>query len=278
MSSGKEIKFSDFVNQLKRTNSTLDSFVDFIKVQKNARDIATELEALDSLIGSDDLETSIKSLCEAKPAVKKVLVNLIAIRELNREFITPELDISTFDDYLKEPSNIYSFMLMTGLAEIMIQRKISSFKDYYYGMEVGLDTNARKNRGGKLMANTVRNLLSTSGLAYREEVQSTEFRELDVLGSDIKRFDFVVPTRTSQYLIETNFYNSGGSKLNETARSYTELHDKLSRVSGYTFVWITDGQGWHTAKNKLEEAYHSISHVYNLFTLPTLIAQLQREV
>ena len=80
MSSGKEIKFSDFVNQLKRTNSTLDSFVDFIKVQKNARDIATELEALDSLIGSDDLETSIKSLCEAKPAVKKVLVNLIAIR------------------------------------------------------------------------------------------------------------------------------------------------------------------------------------------------------
>ena len=97
------------------------------------------------------------------------------------------------------------------------------------------------------------------------------------MGTDVKRFDFVIKTKRKTYLIETNFYNSGGSKLNETARSYSDVAPKINQYENYEFVWITDGRGWLSAKNKLEEAYNTIPSMYNLSTLQNFIEKIKLE-
>ena len=79
-----------------------------------------------------------------------------------------------------------------------------------------------------------------------------------------KRFDFVVKTSNMIYGIETNFYGSGGSKLNETARSYKTLALETDTIDGFTFVWFTDGKGWTSARNNLEETFDVMEHIYNI--------------
>jgi len=127
------------------------------------------------------------------------------------------------------------------------------------------------------MEGTVARILKENGIPFRQEVYSSEFPELTVLGTDEKRFDFYVKTRKKRYLIEVNFYSGGGSKLNEVARAYTELAPKVNSVNGYEFVWITDGIGWKSAKNKLEEAYNTIPSVYNLSNINSFVALLKND-
>ena len=79
-----------------------------------------------------------------------------------------------------------------------------------------------------------------------------------------KRFDFVIKTPSMIYGIETNFYGSSGSKLNETARSYKTLALESSEIDGFTFVWFTDGKGWTSARNNLEETFDVMEHIYNI--------------
>ncbi len=79
-----------------------------------------------------------------------------------------------------------------------------------------------------------------------------------------KRFDFVVKTPDMIYSIETNFYGSGGSKLNETARSYKTLALETDTINGFSFVWFTDGKGWMNARNNLEETFDVMQHIYNI--------------
>ena len=108
-------------------------------------------------------------------------------------------------------------------------------------------------------------------ISYKEQVSSTDYDELSVLGVDLKRFDFVIETKTKTYFIEVNFYSSNGSKLNEVARSYSDIAPKINSISGFEFVWITDGKGWLSAKNKLEEAYNIIPSTYNLTNIEDFI-------
>jgi len=167
------------------------------------------------------------------------------------------------------------FLQGTGLAEIFQSRRIKNLVDYVFGIETGLDTNARKNRSGHIMEATVARILRENGISFRQEVYSSEFPELSVLGTDKKRFDFYIETTKRKYLIEVNFYSGGGSKLNEVARAYTELAPKVNSVKGFEFVWITDGIGWKSARNKLEEAYNAIPSVYNLANISSFIEQLR---
>lgn len=153
----------------------------------------------------------------------------------------------------------------TGLADLFRQKKINDLVDYVFGIETGLDSNARKNRSGHVMEGMVANILDQNGIEYRQEVYSTEWSNLqNVLGDDEKRFDFVIKTTSKTYLIEVNFYSGGGSKLNEVARSYSDIAPKINSVPGFEFVWITDGIGWKSARNKLQEAYNIIPSIYNL--------------
>ena len=148
--------------------------------------------------------------------------------------------------------------------------------DYVFGVETGLDSNARKNRSGHVMEKVVADILSQHGISYRTEVYSSEWEEMtQALGDDEKRFDFVIETPQKVYLIEVNFYSGGGSKLNEVARAYSDIAPKINAVDGFEFVWITDGIGWNSAKNKLQEAFNIIPSIYNLTSIEEFILKVK---
>lgn len=270
-------QFKTFLSQLSETNATLDYFVDFEKVKGNVRKIALKLNQLNYLIGKDNLEEAINDLYEENSKVFEVLDILIAVRNKNAKTLDNTGKITLLKSYFTSPKGVLEYICETGLAEVFKNKEISNLVDYVFGIEVGLDTNARKNRGGDNMSKAVSLLFDREEIYYKKEVNSTLFLDIESLGVDVKRFDFVIKTREKTYLIETNFYNTGGSKLNEVARAYSEVAPKINQYENYEFVWITDGQGWLSAKNKLEEAYNTIPSVYNLTTLSEFVKKVKKE-
>ena len=270
-------QFKRFLSQLSETNATLDYFVDFEKVKGNVRKIALKLNQLNYLIGKYNLEEAINDLYEENPKVFEVLDILIAVRNKNAKTLDNTGKITLLESYFTSPKGVLEYICETGLAEVFKNKEISNLVDYVFGIEVGLDTNARKNRGGDNMSKAVSLLFDREGIYYKKEVNSTLFLDIESLGVDVKRFDFVIKTKKKTYLIETNFYNTRGSKLNEVARAYSEVAPKINQYENYEFVWITDGQGWLSAKNKLEEAYNTIPSVYNLTTLSEFVKKVKKE-
>ena len=270
-------QFKTFLSQLSETNATLDYFVDFEKVKGNVRKIALKLNQLNYLIGKDNLKEAINDLYDENHKVFEVLDILIAVRNKNAKTFDNTGKITLLENYFTSPKGVLEYIYETGLAEVFKNKEISNLVDYVFGIEVGLDTNARKNRGGDNMSKAVSLLFDKEGIYYKKEVNSTLFLDIESLGVDVKRFDFVIKTRKKTYLIETNFYNTGGSKLNEVARAYSEVAPKINQYENYEFVWITDGQGWLSAKNKLEEAYNTIPSVYNLTTLSEFVEKVKKE-
>ncbi|WP_288898379.1 type II restriction endonuclease [uncultured Capnocytophaga sp.] len=270
-------QFKTFLSQLSETNATLDYFVDFEKVKGNVRKIALKLNQLNYLIGKDNLEEAINDLYDENPKVFEVLDILIAVRNKNAKTFDNTGKITLLENYFTSPKGVLEYICETGLAGVFKNKEISNLVDYVFGIEVGLDTNARKNRGGDNMSKAVSLLFDREEIYYKKEVNSTLFLDIESLGVDVKRFDFVIKTRKKTYLIETNFYNTGGSKLNEVARAYSEVAPKINQYENYEFVWITDGQGWISAKNKLEEAYNTIPSVYNLTTLSEFVEKVKKE-
>ena len=270
-------QFKTFLSQLSETNATLDYFVDFQKVIGNVRKIALKLNQLNYLIGKDNLEEAINDLYEENPKVFEVLDILIAVRNKNTKTLDNTGKIVSLENYFSSPKSILEYICETRLAEVFKNKEITNLVDYVFGIEVGLDTNARKNRGGDNMSKAVSLLFDREEVYYKKEVNSTLFLDIESLGVDVKRFDFVIKTKKKTYLIETNFYNTGGSKLNEVARAYSEVAPKINQYENYEFVWITDGQGWLLAKNKLEEAYNAIPSVYNLTTLSKFVEKVKKE-
>jgi len=271
-------EFELFMSQLKETNATLGFYCDFNKINSNVEAIAIKLNQLNYLIGQADLDGAIHRLWNENPKVFSVLDILIAVRTSDcKKAILEDGKIELISRLFENVDGVITYIHGTGLDEVLQKKQIKNLVDYVFGVETGLDTNARKNRSGHLMENQVALLLQKAGIAYRQEVYSTEYPELTVLGEDKKRFDFVIETERSKYFIEVNFYSGGGSKLNEVARAYSELSPKINAVEGFQFVWITDGIGWRSARNKLEEAYYTIPLVYNLSTLDDFIQKLQHE-
>lgn len=271
-------QFSLFLSQLSETNATLDYFTDFEKIRKNVNKIAIKLNQLNYLIGKEDLREAVVELYQENPKVFEVLDILIAIRkDKNAKTYNNKGEIVSLNTYFTSPDLVMEFVEETGLAKVFRNKDINNLVDYVFGIEVGLDTNARKNRGGDNMSKAVSLIFDKAGIFYKKEVNNTIFPEIISLGADVKRFDFVIKTSKKTYLIETNYYNSGGSKLNETARAYSDVAPKINQYEGFEFVWITDGQGWLTAKNKLEEAYNIIPSVYNLTTLESFIEKIKLE-
>ena len=270
-------QFKTFLSQLSETNATLDYFVDFQKVIGNVRKIALKLNQLNYLIGKDNLEEAINELYEENPKVFEVLDILIAVRNKNTKTLDNTGKIVSLENYFTSSKSILEYICETRLAEVFKNKEITNLVDYVFGIEVGLDTNARKNRGGDNMSKAVSLLFDREEVYYKKEVNSTLFLDIESLGVDVKRFDFVIKTKKKTYLIETNFYNTGGSKLNEVARAYSEVAPKINQYENYEFVWITDGQGWLLAKNKLEEAYNAIPSVYNLTTLSKFVEKVKKE-
>jgi len=271
-------QFKIFLSQLSESNATLDYFTDFKKIKGNIDKISIKLNQLNYLIGKTDLKVAVYDLYNENPKCFEVLDILIAIRKNKKaKTFNNNGEIVLLNSYFESPDSIYTYIEETGLGEVLRNKDVKNLVDYVFGIEVGLDTNARKNRGGENMSKVVSQFFDKANVFCKKEVRSTEFSENLSLGADVKRFDFVIKTNKKTYLIETNFYNGGGSKLNETARSYSVVASKINKLTNYEFVWITDGQGWLTAKNKLEEAYNKIPGMYNLKTLHHFIDRIQEE-
>ncbi|MBQ7855643.1 MAG: type II restriction endonuclease [Alistipes sp.] len=269
--------FNLFMSQLSETNVTLESFTDFDKVSRNVASISIKLNQLNYLLGKTNLREAVSELFEENPNTFNVLDILVAVRSSdNKKVLNDEYSPVFVQSYFTDVDSICEFIEKTGLAEIFSSKRVTNLVDYVFGVEVGLDTNARKNRGGNIMATAVAKKFADAGVVFRTEVNSTEFSEITALGADLKRFDFVIATENKTYLIETNYYNRGGSKLNETARAYSDIAPKINQYPQYEFVWITDGQGWHSAKNKLEEAYAIIPRVYNLTSISEFIEDIKQ--
>lgn len=273
-----KLSFEEFLNSMSETNATLDYFTDFDKVKNNVAQIEIKLNQLNYLLGKDDLKQAVYDLYAECPNAFSVLEILIAVRQKEqKKTLDKRGQVVLLNSYLQSADKIIEFLKNTGLANVFMDKNIKNLVDYVFGIEVGLDTNARKNRGGDNMSKAVRLLFDNADIYYKKEVRNTIFTEIESLGADVKQFDFVIKTNIKTYVIETNYYNSGGSKLNEVARAYTDVAPKINQYPQYEFVWITDGQGWKTAKNKLQEAYIQIPSVYNLSTLPSFIEQLNNE-
>lgn len=271
-------KFKIFLSQLSETNATLDYFTDFGKIVTNTNKISIKLNQLNYLIGKADLRKAIEELYQENPNVFEVLDILIAVRRKEKKkTINSEGKIVLLETYFASLEQIIEFIENTGLGNVFKDKNITNLVDYVFGIEAGLDTHGRKNRGGENMSKAVSLIFDNANVFYKKEVSNTVYPEIIGFGADVKRFDFIIKTNVKTYLIETNFYNSSGSKLNETARSYSIVAPKINQYEKYEFVWITDGQGWHSAKNKLEEAFSIIPHLYNLTTLNIFVEKIKSE-
>lgn len=258
-------------------------YIDFEKVHRNVDGIKVELNILNSLIGSKNIKEDFKALIKRYPETLKCVPLLLAVRA-NEIYCQDEkggylyrFDFGRYSPNSHKYYEDYSyFMEKTGLFDLLENHIINNLVDYATGVETGLDSNGRKNRGGHLMENLVESFIKKAGFIK----DKTYFKEMYInqitakWGIDLsaisnqgkmeKRFDFVIKTNSMVYGIETNFYGGGGSKLNETARSYKTLALETDTIDGFTFVWFTDGKGWTSARNNLEETFDVMNHIYNI--------------
>ena len=264
------------MSQLRETNATLDFYCDFPKIAKNVADIEISLHTLNYLIGKEDLRAAVQALWDRDKRVFEVMDILIAVREKDgKKYVDNDGSMHSIHSLFFSVDGVMKFMEGTGLDKVFKNREVKDLVDYVFGVETGLDTNARKNRSGDITETLVARIFDNAGINYREQVSSNEFPAISVvLGADQKVFDFAITSNGKTYLIEVNFYSGGGSKLNEVARSYTDLAPKINGVPGFEFVWITDGVGWNSAKNKLEEAFVAIPSIYNLTTISDFISNI----
>lgn len=269
--------FDEWLSKFRASISGYDYYIDFEKVVRNVEEIKIELNILNSLIGSKDIENDFEKIIVKYPETLKCIPLLLAVRG-NEIYAQDEEGAFLYNfKYMNYSIEQYKiFMKKTGLFDMIANHLLNNLVDYALGVETGLDSNGRKNRGGHQMEDLVEKYIVAAGFVrdenyfkemYVEDIEKRWGMDLSALsneGKATKRFDFVVKTESTIYGIETNFYASGGSKLNETARSYKMLAQETDTIEGFTFVWFTDGIGWKSAKGNLRETFEAMEHVYNI--------------
>ena len=282
--------FDDLMKSLKRSITPADFYVDFPKVYLNVKDYEVHLNILNSLIGKDNIEKEFIELVRTYPEVMKSIPVLLASHDTKFNIINVPTVVlldeiskgkyETFEEkYIcydfselnNDISDYAEFLKQSGLLELLSNRSIKNLVDYAFGIEAGLDSNGRKNRGGKIMESIVEEFLKKSNIDYHKQLKYKDID--DMFGTDLcsigkatKKFDFVFKSKNTNKLIvmEVNYYGTQGSKPNETAKSYIELNAKINSINGVQFVWITDGQGWNKSRSNLEDAYDEIEHLYTI--------------
>lgn len=281
--------FDTWFQNFKTSIATYAYYADWEKFFRNADSVKIELNIMNSLVGSKNIKVDFLALIARYPEIRKAIPILLAKRELGISLLDPQdgYKVYDFSSHGITDAECAEFMEKTGLFMLISQRIVDNLYDYVTGIETGLDSNARKNRGGHLMESVVQSYLVEAGLVlgspsaptpvagtyypefYASRLQSwgLDMSPLTNRGKSSKRFDFVVCTPRAIYGIETYFYGSGGSKLNETARSYKQLAEEASQIPGFEFVWFTDGKGWATARGNLRETFETMEHLYSIADL-----------
>lgn len=273
--------FNAWFSQFRESIATYTFYVDFQKVVALAKKHRARLHLLNSLIGSSTIEADFRALVKEYPSVLSAIPILLAKRE-PAIFAEDEEGggLYSFAACTCSLDAYCTFMRKTGLFDLLSKHLVSNLYDYVLGVETGLDSNGRKGRGGTLMEKRVERYLIEAGVDYQCQFSSQRMALLGVdispltnAGKTVKRFDFVVKTAQCVYAIETNFYSSPGSKLNETARSYKMLALEAQKIPGFKFVWFTDGAGWKSAENNLRETFEVLPTLFNLKDLEQGIAK-----
>ena len=269
--------FNDWLSNFKTSISDYTYYVDFEKIYENVDKVKVELNILNSLIGSKNIEKEFQNILIKYPETLECIPLLLAVR--SREiFVKDEINeyLFKFDKMVYSINDYIKFMRESGLFDLLQNHIINNLYDYVLGIEVGLDSNGRKNRGGHLMENLVESYIIKAGYKkdvnyfkemYLKDIEKKWNLDLSAMsGNNVstKRFDFVIKTDKQVYVIETNFYSGGGSKLNETARSYKMLAEESKKIEGVTFIWFTDGLGWKKARKNLEETFNELETMYNI--------------
>lgn len=280
--------FDEWLSEFRGSIANYEYYIDFNKIYSNINKIKVELNILNSLIGSKNIEEEFESILLKYPETLKCIPLLLAVRASEIYAVDSEGEYKyNFKNQNYSIEQYKIFMRKTGLFDLLQNHIINNLVDYATGVETGLDSNGRKNRGGHLMENLVESFIQKAGYKKNE----TYFKEMyihaitDKWGIDLsaisnsgkseKRFDFVIKTENMIYGIETNFYASGGSKLNETARSYKQIAQEVDTIEGFTFIWFTDGSGWKSARHNLEETFDVMDTVYNIKDLENdILSQL----
>jgi type II restriction enzyme len=272
--------FGAWFSMFKKSIATPEYYVDFTKVHKNVDSIKVELNILNSLIGSKNIEVDFRDLLNSYPTVLKCLPILLAVRG-SEIYYVDDIGEHTYNflSQLNSVDEYCDFMKKTGLFELLSDHIIKDLVDYVTGVETGLDSNGRKNRGGHIMEDVVETYIKKAGfikdkdyfkemyLSDAEEKWGVDLSSISNTGKTAKRFDFVIKTPDHIYAIETNFYAKAGSKLNETARSYKNIALESKKIDDFSFVWFTDGEGWKGSKNNLEETFDVLDDIYSISDL-----------
>ena len=228
--------FEEWLSTFRASINGYDYYTDFAKVYSNTQSLKAEIYLLNSLVGAENIERDFENLLAKYPECLKAIPILLAVRaeeifccDTNYRFDEPNQSVEQYKYFMRE----------TGLFELLKNHIISNLYDYVTGVEVGLDSNGRKNRGGHQMENLVEKFLIESGVAYHKEMYLADVEKnfglnlsaISAQGTTTKRFDFVVEAANKIFGIETNFYASGGSKLNETARSYKMIAEESKTLA-----------------------------------------------
>ena len=269
--------FDEWLSKFRPSISTYDYYIDFEKVVKNVKEIKVELNILNSLIGSKNIEEDFERIVSKYPDTLACVPLLLAVR--GYEIYAQDEEGAFLYNFKKMNYSLEQykvFMRKTGLFDMIANHLVNNLVDYALGIETGLDSNGRKNRGGHQMEDLVEKYIVAAGFIkdetyfkemYIKDIEAKWGLDLSSLSSDgksTKRFDFVVKTENMVYGIETNFYSGGGSKLNETARSYELLSQHADAIDGFTFVWFTDGIGWKSARGNLRETFEVMDTIYSI--------------
>ena len=265
--------FDTWLSTFRPSINRYDYYVDFQKVYENANALKIEISILNSLIGSKNIEKDFEQLIKKYPECLKAIPTLLAVRsnEIYCRDDNGEFNYK-FDAVTQSVDEYKYFMREVGLFDMLSNHLINNLYDYVTGIEVGLDSNGRKNRGGHQMEDLVEYFLKKTGKEYYPQLRlaniekkwGVDLSRISADGTSTKIWDFVVKTPNNIYVIETNFYGGAGSKLNETARSYKMIAEESKGIPNFYFVWITDGRGWVSTRRNLKETFDVLENLYNI--------------
>jgi len=269
--------FEELKNTFKSSIKTWDYFVNWDKALNNIRQIEISLNKMNYLLGKENFEKHFLLLLKNNRDIIQTMPTLLAVRDSKLEIYDKTENTSSFFDFSEESSisdkEVMEYIKESGIEKIFKEDGIKNIVDYVFGIEVGLDSNGRKNRGGSLMEEIteiyIKKFTSRNGLEYMNQANAKKIKNMwniDIkVNKSSRSFDFAIfnPKNKKIKLVEVNFYNGGGSKLKAVCGEFRSLFNEL-KTQDIDFIWITDGLGWNTALRPLEETYNHNEHVFNL--------------
>ena len=267
--------FEEWLSTFRNSIEGFGQYEDFLQVYSNIEKFKLEIELLNSLIGSKHIERDFERILIRHPECLKVCPFLLSFHTKEICCLNKNPSRYLFSEITHGIEQYKHLMRQSGLFDLMSNHLIRDLRDYLTGFAVGSIFKQRKNRGGHQMERLVEKFLREAGVTYHKEMYLADVEKIfgldlsaiSAAGTSTKRFDFVVEAANKIFGIETNFYASGGSKLNETARSYKMIAEEARGIACFEFVWITDGDGWKSARRNLKETFLVLPTLYNISDL-----------